>query len=103
MDRRDDDLDHLDELLAPLRDAPPTELELRRWNAAIRDAQRRQRRARVRIVIFALAACLIGAVVGSALTTALRGEKPCDDGAMSLATQPPSGDATFERLYTKFE
>jgi hypothetical protein len=116
-DDRDDDKkpgagsqrdDELDQLLEPLRREPPTELELRRWEAALDAAEARggaRRPARRWLAAWQLlAACVLGALAGSWLLAQLRPAAPCANAATrQLAVENNAPDATIERIHIKLD
>src|SRR5687768_15838053 len=98
MDRRDQELD---EMLEALRGDQPTEPELRRWRAAVIAATKGRRRH----VWQALAAALVGLVLGAAGARNLgREAEPClNTYSQQLAMENVESDATFELTYVKLD
>ena len=91
----------LSDLLKPLRDSKPTDLQMQKWQSAVRRELNTNRVSTTRS-IWALqlaAAMFVGAIVGALfikLTQPTTGLSP-------LLAQISSTDATFERTHTNLD
>jgi hypothetical protein len=99
MDQRDDELDAI---LNPLRGNGPTDLEMRRWQSAVKAEEASPPK---KILWQLLVACLIGAILGLAGARIIHYEHPIciPSQNQELVNEDPGVNATFQLSYVKLD